>query len=146
MSAYPHEDTMVALVASLAAAMPTRHVQRKLIDPANESKERLAAGVLCVVSGGGGEFLNYQGREGELGSMNVKVVGFLQVPIKMAGVATTGEDVEKAELALLDDLLAWCQLVKPAPIDSTLPGDWRQSQQLEHPMGWLALDLKVSHV
>lgn len=140
------EDVMVALVASLAAAMPTRHVQRKLVDPGNESQARLEAGVVCVVSGGGGDFLNYQGREGELGSMNVQVVGFLQVPTKVAGVATTGEDVEKAELALLGDLLAWCQTAKPVPIDSTLPGNWRQSQQLEHPMGWLALELKVGHV
>jgi len=140
------EDVMVALVASMAAAMPTRHVQRKLADPGNETQARLIAGVVCVVSGGGGEFANYQGREGELGSMNVKVVGFLQVPTKVADVPTTGEDVEKAELALLGDLLAWCQLIKPVPIDSSLPGDWRQSQQLEHPMGWLTLDLKVSHV
>lgn len=142
------ETAMEALVAGIAAAIPARHVQRKLIDPANESKDRLAAGVICVVSTGGGNFANWTGREGELGTMNVKAVGFVQVPMKdpVTGLATTGEDVEKAELALLGDLLSFCKQIHQPPIDSVLPGDYMQSQQLSHPLGFLALDLKVHGV
>lgn len=135
------EEVMQAIESSLAAAMPTRHVQRKLVDPAAEKAERLTKGVVCVVSAGGGNFANWPGREGELGTMNVAVVGFLQV-----GAKDSSEEIEKAELALLGDLLAWCQQEHAAPIDAVTPGDYRQSQQLAHPAGWLALDLKVSHV
>lgn len=135
------ELVMQALKTSLAAAMPTRHVQRGLVDPAIEKLERLSAGVICLVSAGGGSFANWTGREGELGTMNVAVVGFLQVGAKAAK-----EAIEQEELALLGDLLAWCGQVHAEPIDTVTPGDYRQSQQLDHPSGWLALDLKVSHV
>ena len=135
------DDVMDALKASLAAALPARHVQRRLVDPGTEKSARLEAGVICVVSAGGGSFANWQGREGELGTMNVIVVGF----VKVADSAPS-DDVERAELALLADLLGWCQLVKPEPLDSVYPGSYRQSQQLAHPVGWLALDLQVRHV
>lgn len=141
MTPSEQELVMQALEASMAAAMPQRHVQRKLVDPAKEKLDRLTAGVICVVSAGGGNFANWSGREGELGTMNVAVVGFLQV-----GAKTSTEAVEQAELAMLGDLLDWCQQQHADPIGSVTPGDYRQSQQLSHPMGWLALDLKVGAV
>lgn len=136
------QDTVMdALVASMEAAMPARWVQRKLVDPGLEKATRLEQGVICVVSAGGGSFANWQGREGELGTMNVVVVGF----VKVADSAPS-DDVERAELALLADLLDWCALAKPVPLDSVYPGDYRQSQQLAAPVGWLRLDLQVRNV
>lgn len=139
MSVNNHDAVLDAIVASLAAALPLRYVQRSLpFDPANEPTEKLLAGLVCVVSEGGGQFANYRGREGDLGTMEVRLVGFVQV-----AEGTQAEDIERAELALLGDLLVWVNTVGVPGLDVIYPGDWAQSKQLEHPYGWLTLELKV---
>ena len=138
MSLNTHNLVLDALVASLAAALPTRFVQRSLADPANEKTERVQAGLLCVVAKGGGSFANYRGREGDLGTMQVSVVGFVQV-----GEKSLPADVERTELDLLGELLGWVSTTKVLGIDVVTPGDWTQSKQLEHPYGWLVLGLDV---
>ena len=62
--------------------------------------------------------------------------------------ADKSEPVEggRAELAMLADVLGWCQLAKPEPLDDVYPQSWRTSKQLTHPVGWLALDLDVRNV
>ncbi len=132
--------TLEAIKASLAAAMPARTVQRSLpLDPMALPREQLLAGVVCLVSEGGGDFANYMGREGELGHLQVSLVGFLQVAENTEPVA-----IEQAEQALLADLLAWCRDHAPmADVDDVLPQDFAQSKQLEHPYGWLILKLDV---
>lgn len=138
MSVNNHNAVLDAIVASLAAALPLRTVQRSLVDPANASAAALMAGVICVVSEGGGNFANYRGREGDLGTMNVRLVGFVQVAEK-----SEAADIERAELTLLGDLLTWVSTVGVPGLDVVYPGDWVQSKQLEHPYGWLALALIV---
>jgi hypothetical protein len=133
-----HNAVLDAIVASLGAALPKRHVQRSLIDPANVPARTLMDGVICLVSEGGGNFANYRGREGDLGEMNVRLVGFVQVA-ENSDVA----DVEIAELALLGDLLTWVSQTAVPGLDVMYPGDWTQSKQLEHPYGWLVLALLV---
>lgn len=141
MSDAAEELVMQALQTSLATAMAPSHVERSLVDPANETPARLANGVICIVSAGGGNFANWTGREGELGDMEVKLVGFMQVGAKAKPV-----ECEKLELAMLGKLKTWCQQKHAEPIDCVTPTNYRQSQQLSHPLAWLALDLKVSHV
>lgn len=144
MSALDNQNPVQdAIVASLAAKLPARHVQRSLLlDYTLEDQARLKAGIVCVVSEGGGNFANYRGREGDLGSTNVRLVGFIQVEADAAP-----EETEKAELLLLAELLGWIH--EPgnrallAPVDAIYPGDWQQSKQLEHPYGWLTLALDV---
>lgn len=138
MSVNNHNAVLDAIEASLAASLPARHAQRSLIDPANEPAARLLAGVICVVCEGGGGFANYRGREGDLGKMDVRLVGFVQV-----AEGTLPADVERAELALLGELLVWVNTVGVPGLDVVYPGDWTQSKQLEHPYGWLALALEV---
>lgn len=121
---------------SLAAALPLRHVQRGLVDPAAADRDQLLSGLVCVVSQGGGQFANYLGREGQLGTMKVALLGFLLVEEDTQPV-----DMERAELALLQELLAWTSA--PAGLSQVLPQEWRQSEQLEHPYGWLMLGLDV---
>jgi hypothetical protein len=125
-----------AVLASLTAALPGRFVQRGLVDPAAAEREQLLAGLVCVVSRGGGQFANYLGREGQLGTMEVALVCFLVVDEATQTVA-----IEQAELALLQDLLAWTSY--PNGVGSALPKEFRQSEQLEHPYGWLVLGLDV---
>lgn len=138
MSVNNHNAVLDAIVASLAAALPLRYVQRSLVDPANAARAQLLAGLVCVVSEGGGGFANYRGREGDLGTMNVRLVGFVQV-----AEGSLPADVECAELALLGDVLLWVNTVGVPGLDVVYPGDWVQSKQLEHPYGWLALALEV---
>lgn len=138
MSLATHDSVLEALKNSLAAAMPMRTVQRSLADPANTAADKLAAGVVCLVSEGGGNFANYRGREGDLGTLNARLVAFVQVPERSVPLA-----VEQAELAVLGDLLNWCATAVVPGLDIFYPEDWAQSKQLEHPYGWLVLSLKV---
>ena len=138
MSVNSHNAVLEAMAASLAAALPARYVQRNLVDPAGETAARLLAGVICLVSGGGGGFANYRGREGDLGHMDVYLVGYVQVQ-----ESATPADVERAELTLLGDVLGWVSTTAVPGLDVMEPGDWKQSRQLEHPYGWMVLELKV---
>lgn len=138
MSLPDYNAVLDAIVASLSTALPERYVQRSLINPANVPKASLLAGTVCVVSEGGGDFANYRGREGDLGQINVRLVGFVQV-----SESSETADVERAELALLGDLLWWVNTSAVPGIDVVYPGDWVQSKQLEHPYGWLSLALTV---
>ena len=103
-------------------------------------QEQLKAGLVCMVSKGGGEFANYRGREGDLGTMDVSLVGYLQVEEQ-----STPADVERAELDLLGDLLRWCSTAGVPGLDVIYPVSWTQSKQLEHPFGWLVLELQVKN-
>lgn len=138
MSVNNHNAVLDAIEASLLDALPERYVQRSLADPANAPGTELQAGLICVVSEGGGAFANYRGREGDLGTMNVRLVGFVQVQ-----EGTVPADVERAELDLLGDLLFWVSSAVVPGLDVMYPGDWIQSKQLEHPYGWLTLALTV---
>lgn len=138
MSVNNHDAVLNAITASLAQAMPARFVQRSLVDPADVPTEQLLAGLLCVVTESGGNFANYRGREADLGSMAVRLVGFVKVEEGQPAVAT-----ESAELALLGDLLTWLNTIGVPGLDVIYPGDWTCSKQLEHPYGWLALALEV---
>lgn len=131
------DDALDALEASLTAALPQRHVQRGMVDPAAVPREQLLDGVVCLVCGGGGDFANYLGREGELGRLRVSLVGFVVVAENSPAV-----DVERAELALLGEWLAWTQYPNQ-PGMSVLPQEFRTSEQMEHPYGWVTLALDV---
>ncbi|MCO5110012.1 MAG: hypothetical protein M9929_04095 [Burkholderiaceae bacterium] len=140
MTPNPTDTALEGIRASMAAKLPLRVVQRDLVlDPPNHDPAELEKGVICLVSGGGGRFANYRGREGQLGHVSLGVVGF----VKVADDAPVGA-VEAAELSLLHDVLDWVRDTgMPRPFDSALPKDWRQSRQLEHPYGWIVLDLDV---
>ncbi len=121
----------------MQAAMPHRVVQRSLvIDPMNHDPADLAKGVICLVSGGGGQFANYRG---QLRHAKLGVVAFVKVPEDSDPVA-----VETAELAVLADVLAWVKNPgMPRPFDSALPKEFRQSEQMDHPWGWIVIELDV---
>lgn len=127
-----------AIEASLFAVLKDRHVERGLADPAAVENQKLLDGLVCIVGNGGGSFANYLGREGQLGRMGVVLVGFLRVEEDSKPV-----DIERAELKLLQELLDWTTHPNNPGLNSVLPLDFRQSQQLEHPYGWVSLSLEV---
>lgn len=131
-------DALDAIEASLFSTLKDRHVERGLVDPAAADHQRLLDGIVCIVGNGGGNFANYMGREGQLGRMGVVIVGFLRVEENTKPV-----DIERAELKLLQELLDWTTYPNNPGLNAVLPVDFRQSQQLEHPYGWVALSLDV---
>jgi len=130
MSVHDPNLALDNLAKSLAKALPHRRVRRSLVMSAADLPDaEMADGVVCVVCEGGGDFANYMGREGQLGHLQVSLVGFVRV-------------AERVEL--LRELLAWT--ADPGEIragDSVLPLDFMQSRQLEHPYGWVVLKLDV---
>lgn len=134
------DDALEGIKASMAAALPHRVVQRSLVlDPANHDPDEMEKGVICLVNGGGGRFANYRGREGQLGHATLGVIGFVKV-----NEGEPAEAVEKAELALLADVLAWVKAPgMPRPFDSALPQEFKQSRQMDHPYGWIVIELDV---
>lgn len=138
-----HNDLLNALQSSLAAGLPGRQVSRKLAVPGAEKSTLLQAGVVSVVATGGGNFANWSGREGELGDVDFS----LFCPVKVAEKGTTSEDVELAELDMLDEVLAWCQSTgKPAILGEVVPLRWRNSAQTSFPYGWIVVDMTARNV
>jgi hypothetical protein len=137
------DTLMAAMQESMSAFLKSRVVDRGLVDPANLPLEQLQVGVLRLVTRGGGNFANYQGREGELGTVRFTVLGFIQVPEKSAKV-----EVEQAELALLEDVLDWAgpRQQRSPPLDCIYPLEYTQSSGLEHPIGWIALSMEARNV
>ena len=133
------DTALETIKTSLAAQLPLRVVSRSLLlDPMSADEADLRKGVLCLVNGGGGKWANYLGREGQLGQANLSIVGFVLVDEASAPV-----DVERAELALLDDVLGWCANPGAVSPVQTAPQEFRQSHQLEQPYGWFVLTLDV---
>lgn len=134
------DAALEGIKTSMAAALPHRVVQRSLVlDPATHDPADLAKGVICLVNGGGGRFANYRGREGQLGHATLGVVCFVKVDEGAPAAA-----VESAELALLADVMAWVKAPGlPRPFDSALPQEFKQSRQMDHPYGWIVIELDV---
>lgn len=135
-------DTLLELMKTeMAAFLPARAVQRSLDDVARIKLADLEKGVLCIVAGGGGQFGNWQGREGELGTVRGTIVGYVQV-----GEKELPQETERAEFALLEDVLRWFGERHSEPLGSTYPLDYKQSGQMEHPIGWFALQFELRFV
>lgn len=137
----PHDAAVQAMADSLAAFLPGRRVTRDLASPLTEDDAALMAGLLCLVAEGGGSWANWQDREGDLGSARARLVGFVRVRDDETSAA-----VERAEMSLLADVMAWMQERKAPPLDCVYPGDYQLSRQLEHPYGWFALGVELKYL
>ena len=142
MSADSQRDLVMAgMKESLAANLVNRVVTRNLRNPGDYKADDLKRGILVLVAAGGGNFANWQGREGELGTIRFKVVGYVVVPEKAEPL-----EIERAEHQMLEEYLAWVGEIKAPPLDALYPGNYQQSNQLEHPYGWFALDMEARFV
>lgn len=133
------ETVLEALRSGLAAAMPARQVSRRFRAMGELSAAALAAGDVAIVCRGEKDFANYNGREAQLGTLEVMLVGRLQVGDE------DGLAVEQAELALAGEVKAFVATRPwPAGIDDIRFLRVRQSGQLEAPFGWVVMDLEVA--
>lgn len=128
---------MTALRDGLEAALPGRLVTRRFLPLSMRSQEELAAGVVAVVALGEQDFANYRGREADLGTLQVVIVGQLQV------ASGHPDEVEDAELELAAQIKAWLAGAMPEPVRQCIARGFRQSGQLEAPYGWVVFECKV---
>lgn len=126
-----------AFLLALAAALPGRVVTRQWKPYAQRTKAELLAGVVTVAGLGEDGFANYRGREADLGTLKLVVVGQLEVDSK------DPQDVEDAEDALAEGIKAFLREPLPPQIRSCLASGFRQSGQLEAPYGWVAFEMEV---
>lgn len=118
-----------AVKAALAAAAPTRVVTRKLEDFSERKSSDLEKGVFTLVSKGEKRIDQF------ISSLNCLLVGQI-----LLGEDSDGEAVEEAELVMLDDVRRFISGVQGCQVVMT---SWSQSQQIELPYGWIAVELEL---
>jgi hypothetical protein len=126
-----------ALKSAMAAAMPTRVVTRDHKDFGERAEADLVKGVVTIVGLGEKDFSQWVGRETQLGTLPVLIVGQIKVAEGSAPSA-----VEDAEDTLIEEIKAFCA-APPAGLGSLSMKGWRQSGQLEAPWGWVSVDVEV---
>lgn len=122
---------------SLAAAFPLRVVTRSLKDFGDRPEADLAKGIYTILSQGEGGYNNLPGREAMYGKPRIVLLGQI-----MVGEDSEPEAVEAAELAMTEEIKAFVRAL-PAGIDSLQMKGFRQSSQLEHPYGWVSIDMEM---
>lgn len=135
------ETFMAAAHASLQAMHVARLVERGMVDPAALGDETLTQGVFTLVAEETSSWTEWTGREGDYGTLQFAVVGYVRVADNAPPVA-----VEQAEAALEDELLAWCREIKPAPLDAVYPRKCSYSRGLEAPVGWIVMEMEALYV
>jgi len=126
------------LTAALLAVAPTRLVTRSLRG-LNEIEDReLDAGVFTIVSKGESDYANTPGREAQLGTGSLIIIGQLKVAEN-----ADGAELEEAEFLMVEELKALAQSNLAESIGGLTMLAYRQSAQLERPYGWLAADFEL---
>lgn len=128
---------MNAIQAALAAMVPARIVTRSLKDFASRPLSELKEGIYTVLSASEGGYSHYLGGMTRDGEHRVLVVGQIAVAETSEPSAT-----EDAEGTMIDEIKAFTRALPPELGSLTLT-DWRQSQQLDHPYGWVTFDMTL---
>jgi hypothetical protein len=131
-------EALNALVEGLQAACPGRVVGRSFRPMAQIPDEELLQGVLTVTLRGEFDWANYRGREAQLGTLQVILLGQLRVAENADRVT-----VEDAELAMANEIKAFLGSPLPSPVRSCLAPGYSQSGQMDYPYGWLAFECEV---
>lgn len=136
------EDFMAAAAASLAAMYPARLVLRGVQDVAALGNAKLRQGVYQLMAEGMKGWTDYTGREGEYGRLAFAVLA----DARAANDSASTLDVEQLEAVMEDELLAWVQAIKPAPLDAVYPLECTYSGGLEAPNAWIVMRLEGLYV
>lgn len=128
------EARVAAVADSIAAALTARAVTRDFLDLGQAPDAELVAGRVTVLAMGEGECEEDVAGTDVTGWLSLLVLGQLRVAEN-----TTPRAVEQAENALAEELKAWAV---GTALAVRLKG-FRQSGQLEHPYGWIAMEMEV---
>ncbi len=125
-----------AVLAALAAALGTRVVTNSLQSIESQSAADLAQGVVMLVSVRERSYSRGLGMAATKGLQEFLLVGHLRVAADAPPSA-----IEDAEMALIEELKAFVRGGVSGM--SVRLGEVRQSQQLDHPYGWVVAHLDV---
>lgn len=131
-------DRMDLIETQLAAMYPARVVTRQLADFSLRKRANLLAGIYTLVSAGERGYRNYNGREAMDGRHEILLVGQIEL-----AATKTPEDTENAEFAMVAEIKAFVRAL-PAGLCSLVMTGFTQSRQVEHPYGWIAVDLEMT--
>lgn len=120
---------------TLQAFAADRVVTRDLIDFANRTPEELKQGVYTVVSKGESGYANFTGRMAAYGTQGIAIIGQIQVEEDDPPSA-----IEDAEGEMIEEIKQFANSQLPPGLGSFTLLSVNQSQQLEHPYGWVLFD------
>ncbi|WP_374349633.1 hypothetical protein [Chitinimonas sp.] len=129
------DSRLEALKSALASALPARRVTRAWCDSNLRTHSELSAGIYTLIARRESEYADYPGREAQLGTLELALIGQIQLAEKASGL-----DVERAELAMLDEIKAFVGNL-PAGLGNLALREAQQSGQIEAPYGWVAFRL-----
>lgn len=135
------EPFMAAAAASLAALYPARLVLRGLQDPAQLGNAKCEQGVYTLIATGTRDWATHRGREGQDGTLGFVIVGYGRVADKARPLA-----LEQNEAAMENELMAWFQAIKPAPLDAVYPRDIVYSRGFDFPYTWIVLAAEALYI
>lgn len=129
-------DRMSLIKSLLEAAFPTRIVTRDLLDFSLRKTADLEAGIYSLVSQSEGSYQNYSTREGMDGKQRILLVGQI-----LLGEDVLPSVIEDAEFSLVDEIKGFLRTRDPRLAQLFMNG-FKQSQQMEAPYGWVAIELE----
>jgi hypothetical protein len=130
-------ERMEALAALLAERCPSRRVTRSLRDFAERQPAELKRGIVTLLSLGESDYANLRDRAAMDGRHRMLLVGQIQVH-----ESADAQSVEDAEFALVEQIKDVMRHL-PAGFACLEMKAFRQSGQIEHPYGWIAVDLEM---
>lgn len=134
---------MEQIRSELATRYPLRVVTRSLVDFADRPQADLLKGVYTVAAQSEDGYQNSLGREAMFGRVSLVIIGQILVaspapPAPPAAPVAT----EEAEFTMVEEIKTFVRTL-PLGIDALTMLRYRQSGQLEHPYGWIAIDLEM---
>lgn len=129
---------MTLIKNTLAARYPARAVTRSFKDFPARKADDLKRGIYTLISYGESGYQNLRERAAMDGRHRMLLVGQFQLGEKAAT-----EEVEDAEFAMVEEIKAFVRELPPALACLDMTG-YRQSGQVDHPYGWIAVDLEFT--
>lgn len=126
----PISRALVALEASLIAAMPSNIVSTEFVDFTQRRAAELQRGVITLLHVGGDRSSEWETM------LTLKLVAQVTVPERISSQRA----LRDAELALLQGLHAWINNPGAAAPSLQTTG-YKTSGQMEFPNGWVSIDL-----
>lgn len=129
-------DRMNLIRATLAAALPARVVTRDLLDFSMREAADLEAGIYTLLSKGESGYQNLLGRLAMDGAQRILLVGQIQLEADVLPSA-----IEDAEFDMVQEIKEFLRAL-PATLCRLQMKGFNQSQQIDAPYGWVAIELE----
>lgn len=124
-----------SIVTQFQAVAPSRTITRSFKSFANLSDGDLSGGRFTLKVAGVENYQNAVGLVMEQGTAKLVIYGQIKLPED-----ATGEALEEAELLMVEDVRSLAAALDPGLTGALLPIRHTQSQQVDHPYGWVAVE------